>query len=218
VRDLVRHQGGVHRWATSYVADGRTEEWDVELDDVVGTWPEDDDLISWFRAGHADLVAALSDADPDLQCWTFLPSPSPLAMWARRQAHETAIHRVDAELAAGMTPTPPDPAFATDGVDELLTCFVSGRSDRLRSEEPKTLVVRTDDTGAAWVLHVTPDSAQASAVAGTDAPPEADCQVSGSAADLYLALWNRRSPDGLTVAGDPAVLALFAEKVNIRWS
>lgn len=35
-----------------------------------------------------------------VDCWTFLDAPSPLAFWARRQAHETAIHRADAQLAA----------------------------------------------------------------------------------------------------------------------
>ena len=75
--------------------------------------------------GLADALAAAPD---DLECWTFLPAPSPRAMWARRQAHETAIHRVDAELAAGTPVWRCDAAFAADGVDELLTCFVPRRS------------------------------------------------------------------------------------------
>ncbi len=106
VRDLVRHLGGVHRWATGYVAGPRTEQWDVNLDEVVGTWPDDAELVDWFREGCESLAGALEAAPPDLECWTFLRAPSPLAMWARRQAHETAIHRVDAELAAGVALTP----------------------------------------------------------------------------------------------------------------
>jgi uncharacterized protein (TIGR03083 family) len=83
------------------------------LDQVVPAQPEDDVLVEWFVAGHAALVQALRDADPDLACWTFLPAPSPLAFWARRQAHETGIHRVDAESPAdSITPFPP--AFAAD--------------------------------------------------------------------------------------------------------
>ena len=99
VRDLVRHTGGVHRWATGYVAEARKELWDVGLDDVVGTWPDDAALASWLRDGCVRLADALAAAPADLECWTFLRAPSPLAMWARRQAHETAVHRVDAELA-----------------------------------------------------------------------------------------------------------------------
>ena len=53
---------------------------------------------------------------------TFLPAPSPLAMWARRQAHETSIHRCYAESATGAT-TGFDPTFAADGIDELLYGF-----------------------------------------------------------------------------------------------
>src|SRR5438034_6037440 len=106
VRDLVRHQGGVHRWATSYVAEARptSDGDDGDLERLVGGWPRDDDLIGWFREGHASLVAALEAAPDDLICWTFLRAPSARAFWARRQAHETAVHLADAR-SAGETPT-----------------------------------------------------------------------------------------------------------------
>ena len=139
--------GGVHRWATGYVADARTEVWEVGLDEVVGAWPDDAELADWLRHGCDALAAALAAAPPDLECWTFLPAPSPLAMWARRQAHETAIHRVDAELAAGTAVSPFTPAFAADGVDELLTCFVPRRSTECAAEAPTTLVVRCTRRG-----------------------------------------------------------------------
>ena len=124
VRDLLAHIGFVHRWAARYVAEGLTEM--VEEPDeaeMVPAAPSDDTIISWVADGHAALVEVLSSAPPDVQCWTFLPAPSPLAFWARRQAHETAVHRVDAELAAGGPPTPVDPAFAVDGTDEVLLGF-----------------------------------------------------------------------------------------------
>ena len=43
VRDLISHQGGIHRWATGYVEGPRTEHADVDLDEVVGAWPDDAD-------------------------------------------------------------------------------------------------------------------------------------------------------------------------------
>ena len=64
----------------------------------------DPELLAWFRAGHASLAETLTEADPALVCATFMAAPSPLAFWARRQAHETAIHRADAEIAAGAWP------------------------------------------------------------------------------------------------------------------
>ncbi|MGC0381054.1 uncharacterized protein (TIGR03083 family) [Streptomyces sp. SAI-129] len=94
-------------------------------------------LLTWFREGHGRLVDTLAGAAPDVRCWHFLPAPSPLAFWARRQAHETAVHRIDAESARGGEPTGVGVDFAVDGVDELLCAFhareksgTAGRSRR----------------------------------------------------------------------------------------
>ncbi len=220
VRDLVRHMGGVHRWATGYVAGGRTEVWDVGLDEVVGTWPDDTELADWLRRGCTGLADALAAAPPDLACWTFLRAPSPLAMWARRQAHETAVHRVDAELAAGTGLSPIAAPFAADGVDELLSCFVPRRSTALRSETPASLAVRCTDAEAdgAWLLRIESDGVRTDAAPDADAQARADCSVRGAAGDLYLALWNRTGAEALVVEGDRGVLGLFLDQVQVRWA
>ena len=220
VRDLVRHQGGVHRWAAGHIAPPRTEHWDADLDVVVGSWPGDNDLLGWFAAGHASLIEVLSNADPDLVCWTFLAAPSPLAMWARRQAHETTVHRVDAELAAGWRPAKVPAAFAADGVDELLTCFITRTpAGMLRADPGKALLVRcTDDLGE-WLVSIGPERVTTST--GDDAKTAAataDCEVSGSANDLYLALWHRGPVSGLSIKGDAGVLDFFNEQVQVTWS
>jgi uncharacterized protein (TIGR03083 family) len=214
VRDLVRHQGGVHRWAAGIVGGPRPEAWNVDLDDVVGAWPADADLIGWFDDGLGRLAEVLSAADPGVRCWAFLPAPSPLAMWARRQAHETAVHSVDAELAAGR-PVAAFPApFAADGISELLECFVA-RGGRPRSETPRLLRVRCSDAPGDWLVRIGPDGAETTAADGADC---ADCVVTGAADDIYLALWSRRPASRLSVAGDRGVLDLFLDKVHIRWS
>ena len=142
---------------------------------MVGTWPADDDLAGWLGQGCTDLVAALAAAPDDLQCWTFLAAPSPRAMWARRQAHETAVHRVDAQLAAGTPVTRCAPAFAADGIDELLVLFVPRRSSKLRADPPATLAVRCTDVDASWQLRMDPDGVTTMTArheqAPTPAPP-----------------------------------------------
>ncbi len=218
-RDLIRHTGAVHRWATGVVAQARTEPWDVSLDEVAGEWPRDEELAAWLGEGCDALEAALRDAPEDLECWTFLRAPSPRAMWARRQAHETAIHRVDTELAAGTLITPFESAFAADGVDELLMCFAPRRRTGHASETPTTLAVAcTDaDTDASWLLRIGPEGIAATpGEPGSDAG--ADCAVRGAACELYLAMWNRGGPDRLHVTGDRRVLEQFLEGVRIRWS
>ncbi len=217
VRDLVWHVGGVHRWATGYVAGGCTQAGDVVFDDVVGPRPEDAALAEWLRQGCRVLADALAAASDDLRCWSFLPAPSPRAMWARRQAHETAIHRVDAELAARTALCPFGAAFAADGVGELLTCFVPRRSSTLARDTPVSLSVRCSDTDAAWVLHIGPEGVTTS-TGQARTGSGADCSVRGTAADLYLALWNRAGPEGLLVEGDADVLGLFLDTVHVRWS
>jgi len=201
VRDLVRHTGAVHRWAAAYVADRRTgpAEWD-------GSAPDDAALVAWYRDLHARLADTLDTAPADVACWTFLPAPSPLAFWARRQAHETTIHRVDAEAALGAGRSPVETEFAADGVDELLAGFHVRQRSRVRAERPRTLrVVTTDSPGGDWLVHLSPEPP----VVERGGAGAADCTLSGPADAVYLALWNRGPYDGLSVAGDGQLVELW---------
>jgi uncharacterized protein (TIGR03083 family) len=209
VRDLLRHTGMVHRWAAAFVAEGHTSYHpDGGLPDLDG-----DDLSAWFREGHRYLVDTLASAPPDVQCWHFLPAPSPLAFWARRQAHETTVHRVDAESARGGAQTEIAAGFATDGIDELLRGFHARAKSRVRSDEPRVLRVRaTDADGAVWTVRLS----QEPPVAARDAAGDADCEVAGPAAQLYLALWNRLPFPHVT--GNAAVAALWRERSAVTWS
>jgi uncharacterized protein (TIGR03083 family) len=216
VRDLLRHIGGVHRWAAAYVGGARRRPMDDDEADRIIAPPDDDGTLGgWFREGHANLVKTLEAAPADLDCWSFLPAPSPLAFWARRQAHETAIHRADAQGAGGaVTPvTPFAPALATDGVDELLLGFASRRNGRLRADPPRTLGLHATDTSADWLVRVEPDRIRVS-----HEPGDADWSVAGPASDLYQLLWNRRGTEGLQVEGDPGLLDLWRTSVRVRWS
>jgi uncharacterized protein (TIGR03083 family) len=209
VRDLLRHTGMVHRWATAYVAEGYTAHHpDGGLPDLDGA-----ELVAWFREGHRALVDTLAAAPPDVECWHFFPAPSPLAFWARRQAHETTVHRVDAESARGGTPTEIAPDFAADGIDELLRGFHGRRKSRVRSEEPRVLRVRATDTdGAMWTVRLS----QEPPAAERDGSGDADCELAGPAGQLYLALWNRAPFPSVT--GDASLAALWRERSAITWS
>ena len=78
-----------------------------------------------------------------------MDAPSPLAFWARRQAHETAIHRADADSASGIRPEY-EPDFAADGIDELIMGFGQRRKYRPSAEGDGGMQVRAADTGHAW--------------------------------------------------------------------
>jgi uncharacterized protein (TIGR03083 family) len=223
VRDLLRHIGHVHRWAAGYVLEGRAQQLPGEPseDEVLSSGPPDAELAGWFADGHVRLVTALTAADPDLACWTFLDAPSPLAFWARRQAHETAIHRVDAELAAGAAVTPVDAAFASDGVDELIIAMFGRDAHQLSAAQQaggrQTVQVLADDTGDAWRVELTADGTLAASVQRGRAA--SDCTLTGPADGLYRLLWNRADPAaaGVEVSGDAAVLAAWQAGMHLVW-
>jgi uncharacterized protein (TIGR03083 family) len=213
LRQLLTHIGGVHRWAASYVTSGRP---DMLTDEEEGTLfgsdrPTDHDIVDWFHQGHTALLEALGSAPPDLACWTFMPAPSPVEFWARRQAHETAIHRVDVE-SISLDLSPFDAEFAADGVEELLVGFAT-RGRKLLSDPPRTLAVETSDTGQAWLIAFGPERVETTSGTG-----DAECTTRGRAADLYLALWNRLPVAAISTKGDRNVLARFREKLHIRWA
>jgi uncharacterized protein (TIGR03083 family) len=214
VKDLLRHTGYIHRWAATHITDRPASVLDgpTEQEILAGGAP-DAELIAWFRAGHAALVQTLSGADPGLQTATFMDAPSPLAFWARRQAHETAIHRADAETALGGLPDFPA-AFAADGIDELIMGFGRRRKYRPAAGQDGVLQVHATDTADCWYADIRDGRVQA-----RREPGPADCTVSGSAARVYLYLWNRADATraAVTVDGDPAVLARWRSGVRVRW-
>jgi uncharacterized protein (TIGR03083 family) len=204
VRDLLAHIGEVHRWAATIVREARH-------DPNVGApaVPGDDALLDWYVDGHAALLDTLRQAPTDLDCFTFLPAPSPLEFWARRQALETAMHRVDAEGAAGDV-APLDDELAANGIDEILAGFGA----RKKQFTPGT--IRLEPTGSApwavpWLVTLRDDGI----TAVPDPPDEpADATVAGSVSDLYRWLWNR--PATVEISGDGSVAARWTD-VRIRW-
>jgi uncharacterized protein (TIGR03083 family) len=208
VGDLLAHTGGVHDWARDFVEGDPLADPGADAEDLSRP---DGEPVDWYRGRHAALVAALRAAPADLGGWTLLPAPTPLAFWARRQAHEAAVHRADADAAAGGSPPGAHPVdFAVDGIDELLLGFMS-RPGRLRSDTAYTLAVAPEDTADRWLVSIGPAGATARRGAGA-----ADCTLRATAGRLYLFLWNR-VPD-VIVDGDAALAARWRESARVTWS
>jgi uncharacterized protein (TIGR03083 family) len=223
VKDLLRHTGYIHRWAARHVAEGPAEVIDGPSEaEILRGGAADADLLDWFRAGHVALMETLASADPAVECATFMAAPSPLAFWTRRQAHETAIHRADAELAAGAAPEYPA-GFAADGIDELIMGFGQRRKYQPQAAPAAgggLLRVVAEDTGDAWTIAARQGRLQPRRETGVGAPAgSAACTVSGPASGLYLYLWNRADPTAadVTVTGDAGLLRSWQASVKIRW-
>jgi hypothetical protein len=110
-----------------------------------------------------------------------------------------------------------EPAFAADGVDELVMGFLARSIKRGNwAGLGGSLAIHADDGtagGADWLV-----------AGGQDAPGvypgtgRADCEVAGPASELYLMLWNRGPGDRLQVTGDPGILAAFSRALQVTWS
>ncbi len=216
VADLVLHIGEVHRWATAVVAGKATKLSDVPSDSR-GPLPERADTTAWFRDGAARLCSTLAAADPAVEYAAFLHDPMTprVLFWARRQTLETSMHRIDAESATGRC-TGFAPAIAADGIDEFLTGFLPRSRTTLHADVPRTLQVAPDYSDRRWTVTIgTEMPVTTRSVAGADTI--VDCCVSGSASDIYLALWNRGSLDTLSITGDASLIDMLRDKVQIRW-
>jgi uncharacterized protein (TIGR03083 family) len=214
VTELLRHLAYVHDWAASHVSQGLVTPLPTEPEElIVSSGPAGLQLLAHYVDANRNLVTALQSADPAIRCWSFLPAASPLTFWARRQAHETTIHRVDAELAAGSgaSVTRVTAEFAADGIDELLFGFCSPARKR-RSLSERSLELVATDIRRQWLIRADPHGFSIKASTGT-----AQYQVRGPAACLYLLLWNRPGGAGLDADGDSAVIDWWHRDVRITW-
>lgn len=212
MRQLVTHTGRAQRWATAIVAT-RSAEF-IEFRSVPdGKLPEDPAARGrWVTAGADRLVEALRQGGED-QVWAF-GSIEPASIWARRMAHETTMHRIDAQLAAGDLATIPA-VLAADAIDEWLSILsgpIYGRPDPRAAALPqgRTLHVHATDaelggTGE-WLVTHTEDGVQVQAGHGSG-----DVALTGPAAELLLVLLRR------TPATDPAVRIFGDHDLLDRW-
>lgn len=183
--DLAGHIGTTWRWSRTIVSERRSSP--AGIDPVPDL--NQQELIGWLETGLGDVVDALRKCPPDEPVWGFGPHPRTAAFWQRRQAMETAVHRVDAELAIGR-PGTVNADVAGDGIGEFVDVLLA----RLyRGKEPPAgqLRVHSTDTGGSWA---TGDAAGGVAT------------LRGTAEDLFLVLWNRREIGAVESDGDPVIL------------
>jgi uncharacterized protein (TIGR03083 family) len=215
VADLVAHQGMVHRWAAASL---RLDETPVPSHPEFLASVPPDRLLTWFADGARELTETLGTVDPDVPAPVILQdAPRPAHFWARRQAHETTIHSVDALSAVlGRLPSAAevgvDPDLAQDGIDELLTGFFPRGRSKLAELAPLTLAVTPSDSQRAWTVRV--DDERLTTI--RERRPDADATFAGTAVQLYLGLWNRGAE--VTATGRPGTLEAWRAVQRVRWS
>ncbi|MDH3538410.1 MAG: maleylpyruvate isomerase family mycothiol-dependent enzyme [Acidimicrobiia bacterium] len=211
VGDVIAHLGQVHRQKTHIVRELLVDG-EPAFSDFAP--PPGAELLEWFEEGLHELAEVLSVADPATPVHTWHQPDQTIGFWIRRMAHETLIHRVDAELGHGHN-TPVDPFLGADGVDEILDVFMGGYpawAAVARSE----VRVGLESEDRSWTVRfgswsgTSPNSRRKfrdvpglELVAG-DNRPAAVVRGPGDVLDLFM--WGRGSADGLIIEGHPSVL------------
>lgn len=169
---------------------------DVRADRPPEVWH---DLLPWWDDQVVALLYRLRVGGPEAPAWVFDAEDAPtMGFWARRQAHETAIHRLDAEHAkagSGLSSAVPlsifDPDLAADGVDEALMLWVP----RTPATEPRegSVSFHATDVDRAWLVRLQPGVAPETRPARRTDGDGADATVIGTADAVYRAAWHRPS-------------------------
>jgi uncharacterized protein (TIGR03083 family) len=209
---LFDHIGTVHRWAERHVDVLPSERIPSATMNI--TPPEDPaGFPDWIAEGGARLVSTLRRSDPAAGVWGWGSDHSVL-FWSRRQLHETAVHRADAEFALGRSPVI-DAAIGVDGVDEFLdnlpfAVYFAPSVKDLRGNGEQ-IALRSNE--AAWLITLGPDG-----FTWTHGEVNAGVTVKADAGDLLLFTYGRRKPDDtahLTIEGDRALLDRWIENSSI---
>ena len=202
VSSVLAHVGCLHEWVAGIVRScaAESQPFPAAPEFTGGA------LADWADERRHLLLGALSDADPDQPMWAF-GFQLPTRFWARRQAHETAVHAIDATAAAGAAWQIPGDV-ADDGLAEFLTVFLPVRWERRPptwGEGRSVHFHRTDGDGDRVLTITSPPQIRPGQGQG-------NLSVRGTAQNLLL--WTLSRPASVELMGDEGLAASWAEHVR----
>ncbi|MGY5765157.1 maleylpyruvate isomerase family mycothiol-dependent enzyme [Brachybacterium sp. DNPG3] len=120
--DLLAHLTGVHEfWAAILASGATTDEQADALESGAAAPPTSvEEALARREVATAALVHQLEARADDEPAWSWFPPEQTVGFTRRMQVHEATIHRVDAELTAGVPVTPVPSDVASEGLDHCL--------------------------------------------------------------------------------------------------
>jgi uncharacterized protein (TIGR03083 family) len=203
VADLVAHVGEVYLHKATVMRDDKWPD----------PWPPPEHAslppVTLLDDGYRELTAEFAARSPDDPSPTWYEPEQTVGFWIRRMAQETVVHRMDAQLTAGVPVTPAPDDLAADGVDEVLKRFLAYGSRQWPDEYAMlegghlatgdgadTVVVTAGQVS--WTVRPT-----AVSVTVTDGRADGARAEIAAAPDAMLCwLWGRVGDDVVTVTGD----------------
>jgi uncharacterized protein (TIGR03083 family) len=206
VQDLVQHVAGVYRWVRSHTGRAVTTKPEPRATSHDGL-PTGDAALAWWDEEYAALVKLLDALDPEVPAWNWAPQSKNVAFWHRRMAHETAVHRWDAQMATGHA-EPIEAKLAADGVTEVLDSWLPAGRRREPGEWQGVLHLVATDAEQEWYVRLRGEGV---ALLDTDTVLDSDdhhtrTMAVGTASDIVLAMFGRVPFGVLDLTGDPSLL------------
>ena len=180
---LFGHLGSIERWAAAVVLGGKYVEEPA---------PPASGASAWFLDGTGPFLETMAALDPEAPCWNFGPPPRTAGFWLRRQAHEHAIHLIDASQASGRAAPDLGADFMLDGVDEVLAMFTPRQLRLGRMQQPEKAVSFHVPGAGSWTVGPGPVAAS----------------ITAPLPEMYLGLWGRSNLQATAVIDGDASLAL----------
>jgi len=185
--DLAKHMAHVYLGQAFVVETGNQ----AANKEHLAPYPRTENYLEFMSWGFEAITKALDINRPERPTWSWHYSDRSVDFWFRRMAHETVIHRIDAEQAVGAV-TSIDEALALDGVDEVLDFLPLLGS---WPEAPNvdfgivSIIATTKNGSKIWDLNFTEHLATISAAAEPNAAARLVICGDAEAMDLYL--WGR---------------------------
>jgi uncharacterized protein (TIGR03083 family) len=202
VEDVVRHVAQVYEHKIA------STELQHVPDPWPPAWPADRDPVGWVRDAHARLLAMFHMHRPDDPSPTWWPDDQTVGFWARRMAHETAIHLADVEGVSGsVTPLPSE--LALDGIDEILTIMLAGDWSEAPSPESAGQRVAVIGGDRAWVVALEPTEIEV----GEGSGDGVSATVGGDPSNVDLWLWGRAPDSAIEASGTASDVRLLRERL-----
>ncbi|MFW0787264.1 maleylpyruvate isomerase family mycothiol-dependent enzyme [Gordonia sp. CPCC 206044] len=156
VADLLWHVIEVHTFWGAILADRVTDA--AELANVEQSKPSRPDTVPEMLGLRARMTARLIEQlekrDDAERCWSWWPDDQTVGFTRRMQTYEATMHRVDAELAAGVTVNPIAVAVAEGAIDHAVDVMWGAMPGGARYTSAGVVEFVAVDTGRRWQVEV----------------------------------------------------------------
>jgi uncharacterized protein (TIGR03083 family) len=171
------------------------------------------DVLVLREQATAALLHELANRDDTEPCWSWWPPDQTVGFTRRMQTYEATMHRVDAEMTAGLPLSSIAKDVAAGSIDHAVDVMWGWKPDESTYRAEGVVEFLATDTSERWLVEVGSWTAAAPEPGGNGDVPMAVRATAGDATatvmapveDLALWAWTRGA--GVQVSGRPASIA-----------